>query len=76
MPLVTSPCVPVNLVNHWTHLPEWWPGRRLWVFYVTYAGQPELHNFRRVKSNDDERQQAQKEEKLFKKGKIIGRSED
>jgi hypothetical protein len=35
--------VPESLVNHWTHLPEWWPGRRLWVFYLTYAGQPDLH---------------------------------
>jgi hypothetical protein len=35
--------VPQSLVNHWTHLPEWWPGRRLWVFYLTYAGQRDLH---------------------------------
>jgi hypothetical protein len=32
-----------RLVNHWAHLPEWWTGRRLWVFYLTFAGQPDLH---------------------------------
>jgi hypothetical protein len=35
--------VPERLVNHWTHLPEWWPGRRLWVFYLTFAGEPALY---------------------------------
>jgi 2'-5' RNA ligase superfamily len=32
-----------SLVNHWTHLPEWRSGRRLWVFYLTFSGQSDLH---------------------------------
>jgi hypothetical protein len=41
--MVSISYVPERLVNHWTHLPEWWAGRRLWVFYLTFAGQPALH---------------------------------
>jgi 2'-5' RNA ligase len=32
-----------GLVNHWVPMPEWRPGRRLWAFYLTFAGQPELY---------------------------------
>lgn len=47
-----------------------------WYSAWVDAGQPDLRNFRRIKPNDHDRRQGQKEEKLFKKGKIIGRSEN
>jgi hypothetical protein len=31
-----------DLYNHWTDKPEWLPGRRLWSFYLTFAGQEAL----------------------------------
>ena len=47
-----------------------------WYSAWVDAGQPDLRNLRRIKPNDHDRRQGQKEEKLFKKGKIIGRSEN
>ena len=40
------------------------------------AGQPNLKNLRRISPNDEERRQVEKEEKLFKQGKILGREEN
>lgn len=40
------------------------------------AGQPELRNLRRLNTNSTERRQAEEEEKIFIKGKIIGRGEN
>jgi hypothetical protein len=33
-----------GLVNHWTTLPRWPDGRRLWAVYITFAGEPALHS--------------------------------
>lgn len=35
--------VPEILSNHWYEIPDWPPGRELWSFYVTLAGQTDLH---------------------------------
>jgi 2'-5' RNA ligase len=32
-----------GLCSHWTDMPEWYPGRRLWAFYLTFENQPALH---------------------------------
>ncbi len=32
-----------DLCNHWTDRPEWYQDRQLWAFYITFPGQPELH---------------------------------
>jgi hypothetical protein len=32
-----------TVVNHWTELSEWWPGRSLFACYLTFENQPELH---------------------------------
>ena len=47
-----------------------------WYSAWVDAGQPDLRNLRRVAPNDKESQQAEKEERLFKAGKIIGRGEN
>jgi hypothetical protein len=31
-----------GLCNHWTNKPEWYSGRRLWAFYLTFGKQPAL----------------------------------
>jgi 2'-5' RNA ligase len=32
-----------TVVNHWTELSEWWPGRSLFACYLTFETQPQLH---------------------------------
>ncbi|WP_018349131.1 2'-5' RNA ligase family protein [Longispora albida] len=33
----------MTVVNHWTELPRWSPGRALYSCYLTFAGHPALH---------------------------------
>jgi 2'-5' RNA ligase len=32
-----------TVVNHWTEMSEWWPGRTLFACYLTFETRPELH---------------------------------
>jgi len=47
-----------------------------WYSAWVDAGQPSLKNLRRLPADEQERRQTDKAEKLFKEGKIIGRSEN
>ena len=47
-----------------------------WYSAWVDAGQPDLRNLRRLNPNPEERRQVEKEERLFKKGKILGRGEN
>jgi hypothetical protein len=47
-----------------------------WFSAWVDAGQPNLKNMKRLIDNDEERKQVNKEEKLFKEGKILGRDEN
>ena len=47
-----------------------------WYSAWVDAGQPDLKNLRRSQMSQQDRQQLQKEEKLFKSGKILGREEN
>jgi hypothetical protein len=47
-----------------------------WYSAWVDAGQPDLSQFRRVKVDKLERRQIEKEEKLFKQGKILGREDN